>query len=344
MRREKVGKIILAKVLEMPLGKYLTYIEETTRSPKSPSVTRDLRGNRMAYGQVVIKNGELSFVVSDKRLVRRYPTDNHTTDKVVCSLKWINTRNAFSLHILQSLLRYQRTYWFSGNEADLKPLSVEEFLSLCPLQYLDRSRLSRLVAQLLVITPREEVISLRSLFLSRKKWHSYLIKQLVSCSEDALTDKDIQSLLGQKGIRLSVRTICYCRKLLNIPQYKERAAYNYYYGRDIGFSEYLILSDKGFSIIPDEAGVYELSLPSKIDYVKHKSNVFYIGCSRNLRKRIANYSGNGLKNHCLNKYVKTHDVFVRFFPTENYRALEKELLKNFRNNYGELPKANSVGG
>lgn len=342
MRREKVSKIILAKVLEMPLAKYLTYIEETTHWLKSPSVTRDLRKKRMLYGQVVIKNGELCFLVSDKRLVKRYATHNHTTDKGVCSLKWINTRNVFSLHILKSLLRYQRSYWFSGNEADLKPLTVEEFLSLYPLQYLDQSRFSRLVAQLLVVTPQDEAISLRSLFLSRKKWCSYLIKQLVDSSEDALTDRDTQSLLGQKGIQLSVRTICYCRKLLNIPHYKERAAY--YYGRDIGFTDYLLLSEKGFSRISDEAGVYELSLPSKIDYLRHKSNVFYIGCSRNLRKRIASYSDNGLKTKCLNEYIKSHDVFVRFIPTENYRAFEKELLKSFKNNYGELPKANNVGG
>ncbi len=342
MRREKLSKIILAKVLEMPLGKYLTYVEETTHWPKSPSANRDLRKKRMVYGQVVIKNGELGFVVSDKRLVKRYATHNHTTDRVVCSLKWINTRNVFSLHILKSLLRYQRSYWFSGNEADLKPLSLKEFLSLYPRQYLDQSRLSRLVAQLLVVTPQDEVISLRSLFLSRKKWCSYLIKQLVDRSEDALTDRDIQSLLGQKGIWLSVRTICYCRKLLNIPHYKGRAAH--YYGRDIGFTDYLMLSEKGFSRIPDEAGVYELSVPSKIDYVKHKSSVFYIGCSRNLRKRIASYSGNGLKNKCLNEHIKSHDIFVRFFPTENYRALEKELFKNFKNNYGELPKANNAGG
>ena len=289
-----------------------------------------------------MKKGELGFVVSDKRLAKRYATDNHTTDKVVCSLNWINTRNAFSLHILKSLLRYQRTYWFSGDEADLRPLTLKEFLSLYPLRYLDRSRLSRLVAQLLVVTPQDEIISLRNLFLSRKKWCSYLIKQLVDRSEDALTDRDIQTLLVQKGISLSVRTICYCRKLLNIPHYKERAAY--YYGRDIGFTDYLMLSEKGFSKIPGEAGVYELNVASKIDYVKHKSHVFYIGCSRNLRKRIANYSGNGLKNHCLNEYIKSHDVFVRFFPTENYRALEKELLMNFKNNYGELPKANGTGG
>jgi len=87
-----------------------------------------------------------------------------------------------------------------------------------------------------------------------------------------------------------------------------------------------------------------LSISSKVDYMNHRSNVIYIGSSKNLRKRIANYSGNKLKNVHLNNFTNSHDVFVRFYLTENYIFIEKNLLKNFKNKYGELPKANSLGG
>ena len=109
------------------------------------------------------------------------------------------------------------------------------------------------------------------------------------------------------------------------------------------FSDYIGIK-KVFNKIPNEAGVYELSISSKIDYLNHRSNVVYIGSSKSLRKRISNYSGNKLKNNCLKNFIDNHDVFVRFCLTENHFLVEKKFLKNFKNKYGELPKANSLGG
>lgn len=87
-----------------------------------------------------------------------------------------------------------------------------------------------------------------------------------------------------------------------------------------------------------------MSISSKIDYLNYKSNVIYIGSSKNLRKRVANYSGNKIKNVRLNNFTNNHDVFTRFYLTENHILVEKNLLKGFKNIYGELPKANSLGG
>lgn len=297
---------------------------------------------KLFYARVMIKNGILCFEVSDRRLKTIYSIGNYTENKKVCSLKWINTRNAFSLHILKSLVDYQGKYWFSGKETDIKPLNLKKFLSLYPLQYLDQTRLSRLTPNLPVINPQNQLISLRSLFISEKKYYAYVIKEIINHSGNALKDKDIQEILAQRGVYLSLRTICNCRKLVNIPNYKERDSY--YYEKDIDFSSYIMLSKKYFSKIPAEPGIYELSASSKIDYLNYRSNVIYIGCSKNLRKRIAGYSGNKLKNSRLNKFINNYDVFLRFCLTENYILVEKRLLKNFKNKYGELPKANSLGG
>ena len=264
-------------------------------------------------------------------------------------MNWINTRNMFSLQVLKSLLQHQHRYWFSGKKAHLQPLTFQQFLSVYPLQYLDQSRLSRLIPKLFVLTPQHEVISLKSLFLSAKRVYAYRIKELIHISQYPLKDKEIQSLLAQEGIHLSLRTTCNCRKLLNIPNYKKRAAH--YYGRDIAFSEHRKLSkripsgsEKKFSRTPAEPGVYELSISGKLDYERGKSNIIYIGRSRDLQRRLAGYTENGVKNSRLSEFLKQQEVFMRFCCTEHYRVLERELLKNFRYNYGELPKCNKIGG
>ncbi len=56
-----------------------------------------------------------------------------------------------------------------------------------------------------------------------------------------------------------------------------------------------------------------MSISSKIGYPNYNSKVIYIGSSKNIRKRIANYSGSKLKNIHLNFIINNHDVFVRFF-------------------------------
>jgi len=293
----------------------------------------------------MLRDGAIIPEILDEQLQMRYSANGSHDRKVTYALRWINTRNEFSHHVLQSLMTYQRDYFFSGKEVDLKPLTFKEFLSRYPCQYLDQSRLSRLVGNLLVRTPQDEIISLRNLYVSRKRWYTYYVKQVIdesaSIGDNALTDVEIQSELKNRGICLTVRTICNCRRLLNIPHYKERASH--YYGRDVALSDHHVVSEKKFGKIPAEPGVYELSLDSKIDYPKHKSDVIYIGSSVNLRKRIATYSDRKLKNTILNLLVGKGELFVRYVVSGEHRTLEKALLKSFKSNYGALPKANTIG-
>jgi len=251
----------------MPLEKYLTFIEKTTKQRSSRPGGIDKK--ELFYAKIKINplcsemvgnKSALSFDLSDDRFANIYPgylgqsrqvteiTDlagpGQTGNKPVCSLNWINTRNKFSLHILESLLDYQSKYWFSGKESDIKPLTFEKFLALYPFQYLDRSRLSRLISNLSLINPQNRIINLKSLFRSKKKYHAYIIKELVLMNRDdsSLKDKDIQGLLAQKGLRLSVRTVCNCRKMLHIPNYKDKSAC--YYGKDIIFSDYIPVASR----------------------------------------------------------------------------------------------------
>ncbi len=96
------------------------------------------------------------------------------------------------------------------------------------------------------------------------------------------------------------------------------------------FSGYVRLAKGQFSRLPSEAGVYELSTVDKIQYVRNRCDVLYIGSSNNIRKRVTNYSGSKAKNFRLKVYVNGSDLFVRYFLTENCRQVEKELLKHFK--------------
>ena len=338
-KRIKIGKIIFSKVLTLPLKKYLDYIDTVTNG-LNRTAAAPRTDNNLYFAKIFLKNNTLYYKVSNKMLENTFTIDKYSNNKIICSLKWINTRNTFSLHILKNLLNYHKKYWLTGKETDIKLLTFKQFLSLYPLQYLDQSRLSRIIRNLLVVNLQNQLIDLRSLFISKKKYHAYYIREIIKNGDKPLKDKDIQYLLEEKGIYISKRTICNCRKLLNIPNYRE---IDVYYDKDIMFSDYLPLSRKHFHRIPSEAGVYELSISSKIEYKNHKSNVIYIGSSKNLKKRIASYFGNIMKNCRLKKFINGNDVFVHIYLNENFITFEKKLLSNFKSDYGELPKANTIG-
>lgn len=341
MRDKRVAKIIFSKILQMPLSKYLAFIEKSTNGNLFIPQRQMAARKKLIYAKLMLRDGTIIPEILDERFQTKYSLNEYHDKKTVHALRWINTRNEFSYHILQYLITYQRDYFLSEKEVDLKPLTFREFLTRFPCQHLDPSRLSRLVSNLLVRTPQNEIICLRHLYVSRKRWYAYHIKQVVDENDNALTDSEIQAELRNKDICLTVRTICNCRRLLNIPHHKERASH--YYGRDVAFSDHKVVSEKEFSKILAEPGVYELSLDSKIDYPKHMSNVIYIGSSGNLRKRIATYSGRKLKNARLSLSVGRGDLFVRYVVSSEYRTLEKALMKSFKSNYGALPKANTKG-
>ncbi|MFH2026440.1 MAG: hypothetical protein ABIK30_11610, partial [bacterium] len=174
----------------MPLEKYLTFIENTTKQNSARRGGIDKKDLLYAkiminslHSEMAVDKSALSYEFSDDRFANIYPIypgqgrqatgraepagPEQTDNKMICSLNWINTRNKFSRHILESLLDYQSKYWFSGKKVDIKPLSFEKFLSLYPLQYLDSSRLSRLISNLSLINPQNRIINLKSLFRSK---------------------------------------------------------------------------------------------------------------------------------------------------------------------------------
>ena len=71
--------------------------------------------------------------------------------------------------------------------------------------------------------------------------------------------------------------------------------------------------------------------------------MIYIGSSKDLRRRTANYTGRSLKNKLIAEFLHNDNVCIGYHVTTDHIKLEKELLKNFKKHYGQLPKGNSIG-
>ena len=337
----KIGHIIFSRVLSMPMAKYREYIASACGAPTAPRRDDGGQTGETVFARVKISGRNPEAEIADNCFKEIFPV-TAADPRTICSLRWINTRNQFSRHILRNLLRYQKRYWLTERETDLRPLSLKRFLTEYPFRYLDVSRLSRLLAVLRVETPKGGSMGLRSLFVSNLRFYSFVIKEIINQSANSLNDRRIQERLRQKGIAVSVRTVCYARSLLHIPNYAERNKSGY--EGTAQFSGYFPLNRENIARIPEIPGIYEMSAAASFNYPKGKSMTAYLGATKCLRRRLMHYTTGQIKNTALLPIIRESGVNVRYFPTDNYRDCEKRLLLNFKACFGELPVANVLGG
>jgi len=338
---EKIGKIIFSRVLSMPMAKYREYIASVCGTPVDPRRDDGGHTGETVFARVKISSRNPMTETADDYFMKIFPVPA-ANPRTICSLRWINTRNRFSQHILRNLLRYQKRYWLTERETDLRPLNLKQFLTKYPLRYLDVSRLSRLLAVLRVETPKGGNRCLRSLFVSNLRFYSFVVKEIINQSANSLNDRRIQERLRQKGIAVSVRTVCYARGLLHIPNYAERNKSGY--EGTAQFSGYFPLNRENIARIPEIPGIYEMSAAASFNYQKGKSMTAYLGATKCLRRRLMHYTNGQIKNTALLPIIRESGVNIRYFPTDNYRDCEKRLLFNFKACFGELPMANVLGG
>ena len=336
-----IVKITLAKILAMPVEKYIRFIERKTNEFSYQKRTDHHNKRVIVYAKVVPTDGRFGLEIEDERLLRRYPI-RATTGKAVVR-KLINTRNAFTEHVVQGLIDYQREFWKTGKESEIKFLTFKHFLSRFPHSGLDESRLSRLVSNLTLQTYHGKTVSVRSLFISKKRSFANLIKEIIDESDTILTDRSIQTILLTKHrIHLPMRTICNCRKLLSIPNYRERSGS--YHPKEISFSNRIPLFSKQSTRTPSEAGIYEISLSTKVQYPGGNTPVIYIGASKDIRRRAASYTGRVLKNKHIAHLLGEGNAYICYHTSSHYMELEREMLRCFKRRYRELPKGNVLGG
>lgn len=85
-------------------------------------------------------------------------------------------------------------------------------------------------------------------------------------------------------------------------------------------------------------GIYELS--SKKKYPFYKTNISYIGSSKDIKRRLSSYTVRNAHSVKIEKYLENNDFYFRIITTTNYKEYEKIFINVFISMTGVLPKLN----
>ncbi|MCG2760662.1 MAG: hypothetical protein L6407_05570 [Candidatus Delongbacteria bacterium] len=347
MKNKVISRMILANVLEMNTNKYSKYvckfIENTSKAPFYRITCID---DRIIYD---VPKGITGIVQREKDGFKFYSSKYFKLDfelfddpcdiKWKHSMNWIKTKNILTHNVMNSILELQRDFFETNDRKKMIPISLKEFIEKYQFPYLDISRLSRIINNT-VISFNNAKYFLKDFFCNKRKIYSNIVEYVISQQSYRMKDNEIQEILIKKyNISLTVRTICNYRKSNNIPAYNKINLSDPYRKK---FSRILSLHKKILHIIPDKAGVYEISVANHVKYPIFSSEVIYYGRSNNLRNRIQNYLCANIKNITIKHYQNSQGVFLRYFATLEYVYAEKELLERFISQLGSLPIANKL--
>ena len=141
-------------------------------------------------------------------------------DKLLYTLKAINTRKSIIYQIIRKILKKQDVYFASGNPKDLVSLSQRE---LAQEMNVNPSLISRAIARRSMETPWGEEYPVKYFLPSRKKIIKKLIVDIVDDGKRIYTDEGIRDKLKKAfNIDISRRSVASYRKELKIPLYSER--------------------------------------------------------------------------------------------------------------------------
>ncbi len=280
-------------------------------------------------------------------------------------LRRINTRNLLTHEVLKGILNYQRDYFESNSELALKPLTMTELARIISnskgsshsFDFVDVSRISRVIRGLSIITPRGKEVPLTFFFASRKDLVKRCIKAILNkerkdifCSgqlKRPYTDEELRHKLNEEyGLLITRRGVAYCRQDLGISPYSKRNGYVY---RSLlaNFSNiypFAIPSVKNNA--PVCPGIYELRLVnSKIDYLNGSCEIFYIGSGKNLRRRLLSHLSSSSKNGGIREFIEEKNCAFRYVHLpqgQGWEREEKRFFNFFVATFGDSPLCNHV--
>ena len=146
------------------------------------------------------------------------------------------------------------------------------------------------------------------------------------------------------GIDISRRTVGHCRKELGISNSYRRIK-TYYPPIDFDYSSFFPFNGQSVKRnAPKKSGVYELSTNSlEIEYLKGKSKVFYLGSTKDIRKRLLEHSGFSGRNGSIKNFYKINSCLFRYkLCSEDWNKKERELYNNFIMSFGRAPECNNI--
>ena len=359
-----VGRVIFANFLELLLEKYRDIIAEAERLLYCEEASNNtVTVRRLSKAKVSSKKTNRSskviaeIVKSSKGFSIKYVYDgfnktyiSHGTphSKLFYKLRRISSRNELTHRIIKGIVEHQKIYLETGNTIDLVPLNQADLR-------IDNSWTSRLVNKISVITPSGEEKLLKSFFQTQKDINKRFIKQLFDRENEdieagrlknPLTDNQLRGKIEKEyGLSLSRWAVGHCRKDMGIPPAKRRLSGYKYPPLSANFSMlYPLDLEEVLKGAPSSPGIYEFRLKGKeIEYPNSKTQVIYIGSTRNIRKRLREHLGKNGKNGDIRNFLKRFDCSFRYILfKKNWQEEEKRLYRLFMDTYGSAPKCNRV--
>lgn len=235
------------------------------------------------------------------------------------------------------------------------PFTVSHFAFRVPSSPICHTWLSRLIPNLHVMLPDGLVRPLKELVPSQRDQTKRALRELLNeesrkimegTLEAPYADSRLRELLrGRFCIATSRHTVTSVRLELGIPAARGRSQ-NFWHVLAAAFSGVYPLTAKDIALnVPQSCGIYELRLKDGgIAYPGGKSSIFYIGRSKNLRKRLIEHLQPRARNKTINCYVQDRLCGFRFLVVEELCRIqeEKRLYDLFVSTFGAPPKCNRV--
>lgn len=211
-----LGKIVLARFLEMPLqafGRFVTRVESSAGfSGLAPWLTVScVQGAQFLkapdgapphppasiLGEVRDRGGKIGFVYRREAFVREYRFDEAGVERLrsrhalsadmagtLHRLRLINTRNRLTHALMEAVLAFQAAYLRSGDVLALRPLTQAavsaRLRSASTLAVVaDAGRISRLVRGLSIALPNGKTVPLGALFPKPRRVHCHFVEHVI---------------------------------------------------------------------------------------------------------------------------------------------------------------------
>ena len=234
---ELLGKIVLARFLELPLRAFDRQVNQTESSTAftalRPWMTVDrLAGARVAHdaddilkipessilGEVREEGGSLRFLYHRVSYAREYRFDEEAVKCLMSRpdfpaeqagalhrLRLINTRNRLTHALMQAVLAAQTAYLRSGQALALLPLTQAAIAARLRSEsnlsvVADAGRISRLVRGLSIILPNRKVMRLNALFPKPRQVHCQFVDHVIKVEKTCMAEGILREPLTDKAI------------------------------------------------------------------------------------------------------------------------------------------------
>lgn len=373
-----LGKIMVARFLEAPLGRVRGLVREIEASPCFRKIEGLIQAGMVrdacvagcaeetsgVLGEVARSGNHTGFLYHDAAYAREYVFDDAALTcftltsgepalaRLASRLRLLNTRNRLTYALVHTVLEWQAEYLESRSPLALHPLSQARVaMALRRKRSLavaaDEGRVSRLVRSLAIRLPGGEDISLQRLFSSGRHGHCQFVARVIKDEKNDMVEGVLERPLTDGEIAEMVERKFGVRLLRRTVAYIRR---------DLGIpdhrergkqDDYRVMTC-GFSAIfplsPQALRTWAPKCPGvyEIRADGPAPGAVYIGSARDLRKRLADHLRGNNGNLPLRRIVAEGAGFRYRRVANEWRIVEREVYRAFCKTFGAPPLCNRV--